>query len=73
MLFVGFFYPLFKSLGDLWIIVIGIDDGIKESSFQSKFELFYDSMFSEGEVAKTCELFELSDVLVKAFPLFKTS
>ena len=73
MLFLSFFYPMFKGPSDLQVIMISADDSIKESSFESKFELFYDSMFSKGEVAKACKLFELGDVLIKTFSLFEAS
>lgn len=52
--------------------MIGADDGIKESSFESEFKLFYNSIFSEGEVAEVRKLLELSNVLIEAFSLFET-
>ena len=73
MLFVGFFNPSLKSPSDLWIVVVCADDSIEESSFKSEFELFYDSMFGEGEVTETRKLFELGNVLVEAFSLFEVS
>ena len=73
MLFVGFFNPSLKSPSDLWIVVVCADDSIEESSFESEFELFYDSMFGKGEVTEACELFKLGDVFVKAFSLLEIS
>ena len=73
MLFVGFLNPPIKGPGDLWIIVICADDSIEESSFESKFELFYDSMFGERKVAEARKLFELGNVFVEAFSLLEIS
>ena len=53
--------------------MVGADDSIEESSFESKFELFYDSMFGKREVTEARKLFELGNVFVKTFSLFEIS
>ena len=73
MLFVGFFYPPIDGPGDLWVVLVCADDGIEESSLESKFKLFYDSMFGKREIAKARKLFELSDIFIKAFSLLEVS